>query len=210
MPFNRVCAALLIWLPVFCQMPLPELRVEATDGGSALRIHNSASQPLTACFIELVGYPGSSYFHYFEGVGGSAISPGAEKRIAITNMTVGAAPEYVKMQAALYADGSSAGPAEKVAQLAGLRRDRLQTIRDLLARLEKGDGNTGLAESLRQWAESIPAPTKRDRGTADAILRAARRELIFGSAARINPSSAELLKDLKAEEAALAASKPPL
>jgi len=34
---------------------------------------------------------------------------GGEKRIQVENMTVGAVPDYVKMQAAIYADGSTAG-----------------------------------------------------------------------------------------------------
>ena len=37
--------------------------------------------------------------------------PGREKRIPITNMTVGAVPDHVKLQAAFYADGTSSAAA---------------------------------------------------------------------------------------------------
>src|SRR5205823_6312458 len=97
--------------------PLPELRVEPTGGGSIFYVRNVASEPLTGFLIELVNYPGSSYSLWVDAVGGEAIAPGAEKRIPVTNMTVGAVPDYVKMQTAVYADGSSCGIPEKAAQL---------------------------------------------------------------------------------------------
>jgi hypothetical protein len=195
------------------QTSLPELKVEATDGGSALRIRNGAAQPLTACLIELVGYPGSSYAFYQEGVGGRTIALGAEERIAITNMTVGAAPEYVKMQAALYGDGTSAGSPEKVAQLIGLRKTTLGTTRELIARIEKskGGGKAALVEGLRQWADSIPQPAKRERGTPAAVARSAERDLITATAERLDRSAVgEVLAGLAVSERALAASKPGL
>lgn len=193
--------------------PLPELKVEATDGGSQLRVRNVANQPLTAYLIELVGYPGSSFAFYQEGIGIRTIAPGAEDRILITNMTVGAAPEYVKLQAALFDDGTSAGSAEKVAQLIGLRRTTLETTRELIARLEKGKGGdkAAIVEALRQWSVSIPAPTRRERGTPVAVSRSVERDLISTAAAQLTKATfEEVINSLKASERALALSKPAL
>src|SRR3954468_5132676 len=100
-------ASVMLALPaVFAQAPLPDLRVEAAPGGSVLYVRNTHTQPLTAFLIELVGYPGSSWAHSQDDLR-NPIPPGGEKRIPITNMTAGAVPEYVKMQAAIYADGTS-------------------------------------------------------------------------------------------------------
>src|SRR5579875_167498 len=89
--------------------PLPQLRIEPTTGGSIFYVKNVASQPLTGYLIELVDYPGSSYTFWQDSLGAEfgleAISPGQEKRIQVANMTVGAVPDYVKMEAAVYADG---------------------------------------------------------------------------------------------------------
>ena len=128
-------------------------------------------------------------------------------------MTVGAAPEYVKMQAALYADGSTAGVPEKVAQLVALRRTTLETTRALVVRLEKGKGGdkAALVASLREWAESIPAPTKTNRGTPAALARSTTRDLIAAAVASLEADSvANALAALKGSERALAAGKPPL
>src|SRR5579872_1856811 len=88
--------------------PLPELRTVATNAGSIFHVRNTGSQPLTAYLIELVKYPGS-YFALWQDDLAGPLAPGAEKEIHTTNMTVGAVPDYVKLQAAVYADGTSAG-----------------------------------------------------------------------------------------------------
>jgi hypothetical protein len=214
MPILRAASALLaLQVAAAAQAPLPELKVEATDGGSALRVRNTASQPLTAFFIELVGYPGSSFAFYQEGIGKRIIAPRSEERIAITNMTVGASPEYVQMQAALYADGTSAGPQEKVAQLIGLRRTTLETTRGLIAQLQKGrdSDKAALVDALRQWAGSIAEPSKRERGSPAAVTRSTQRDLIYGAVARLEDGSVQdVLAALTASERALALSKPAL
>jgi hypothetical protein len=211
MTLPRLAACLLPLMLASAQPPLPELKVEATDGGSALRVKNSAAQPLTAYLIEMVGYPGSSYAFYHEGIPGRTVAPATAVRIPITNMTVGASPEYVHMQAAVFADGAAAGAPDKVAQLLALRRTTLETTRELITRLAKGGDKAALAESLQQWADSIPAPTKRDRGTPAAINRSTQRDAISATAAQLAKASAEdLLNTLKATAAALAASKPAL
>lgn len=117
MPLKRFAAAFLLAISVFAAPPpLPGLRIEPTGGGSIFYVKNSTSAPLTAFLIELVDYPGSSYT-FIQDDSALAIAPGTEKRIRVNSMTVGAVPDYVKMQAALYADGTSAGTPAKVAQL---------------------------------------------------------------------------------------------
>src|SRR5450759_4088463 len=124
-------------LAILLAPPLPELRTEATAGGSIFHLRNNASQPLTGYLIELVDYPGSSYALWQDEIAATPIPPGGEKHIPVANMTVGAVPEYVKLQAALFADGSSAGIPEKVAQFVERRRYTLTTTRELITRLGK-------------------------------------------------------------------------
>ena len=58
----KFAAVVLLALPaIAADMPLPELRIEPTGGGSIFYIKNTAPVPLTAYLIELVDYPGSSY-----------------------------------------------------------------------------------------------------------------------------------------------------
>ena len=88
--------------------PLPDLRIEPTGGGSIFYVRNTAAQPLTAYLIELVDYPGSNYF-YWQDDPADALPPDKTREIHVTNMTVGAVPDQVKLRAAIYADGSTAG-----------------------------------------------------------------------------------------------------
>jgi hypothetical protein len=190
---------------------LPELKIEATDGGSALLIRNpSPSQSLTAYLIELVDYPGSSFaFSQDEiALGGEPLPAGKTRRVPILNMTVGAAPDYMKMLAAIYADGSTAGSPEKVKQLVDRRRLYLTTIRDILGRLEKKQGAT----ELRQWASSIPESTsKTKRATPEVLNPATVKNLVSDVADRLDKQgAATVIAGLRTSEAALAASKPAL
>jgi hypothetical protein len=175
--------------------PLPELKVEAADGGSVLNVRNPGAQPVTAFLIELVGYPGSGYQLWVDDLGREPIAPGATRRIPITNMTVGAAPEYVKLQAALYAGGGAAGSPEKITELVNLRKQKLATAGELAARIEMGEGST----ELRGWAESIPAPARAQRNTPQALLANSKRDQIRETAAALETRpKAEVLKGLKA------------
>jgi hypothetical protein len=206
----------LMGLPAMAeQLPLPELRIEPTAGGSVFYVRNVASQPLTGFLIELVNYPGSSYSLWQDAFGSEAIAPGVEKRIPVTNMTVGAVPDYVKMQAALYADGSSSGIPEKAAQLVERRRATLETTRELIRRLEKaeaaGVAKEAVASELKQWADSMQPEGKADRNSPAAVLQAARRNVVAGAVTRLQGHSvAETVEELRVSESALAASKPPL
>jgi hypothetical protein len=200
-----------MFYPVFlaalmqAQALLPELKVEATDGGSAFVIQNPTQKPLASWLIELVGYPGSTYALWIDETGGNPIAPGATRRIPVVNMTIGAAPEYVKLQAALYADGSGAGP--KAGELVALRKKRLDAARELIERLDKGEG----AAQLKAWAESIPQPTRAQRNTHPALLNSATRDLIQETVAALDGKPRpDVVQGLKALRAALEASKPAL
>jgi hypothetical protein len=162
-------AALLVSLPVLvAQPPLPGLRIEPTTGGSIFYVKNTASQPLTAYLIELVGYPGSSDSFWEDNNAAELIPAGVELRIPVANMTVGAVPEYVKVQAAIYADGTSSGIPEKVAQLVERRRFILETTRELIRRLEEaqsaGVAKTALIADLKEWSESMQPARKIQAG----------------------------------------------
>src|SRR5580698_3781439 len=130
---------------------LPELRTEPIGGGTVFFVKNSSSQPLTGYLIELVDYPGSSYSLWQDEISSEPIAPGAEKRIQVANMTAGAVPDYMKIQAAIYADGSTAGVPEKVTQFLERRKAVLATTRELIARIGKG----ATKAELTQWADSL-------------------------------------------------------
>lgn len=186
---------------------LPELRIEPTAGGSILIVKNAVTQPLTAFLIELVDYPGSSYSYWQDDVA-APLAPGAERRIQITNMTVGAVPDYVKMQGAIYADGATAGIPEKVTSLVDRRRFLLETTRELIRRLEKTSDPAALDAGLREWMSSLQPGRRVSQAT---INQNAGRGLIQDALSRLKTSPpAEVLSGLKTSERLLAASKPVL
>jgi hypothetical protein len=210
---QKIAAALLISLwAASAQTSLPELRTEPIGGGSIFHVRNTASQPLTAFLIELVNYPGSSYSFWQDDVSHAPLAPGGEQSIQVTNMTVGAVPDYVKMQAALYADGTSSGIPEKVTQLVERRRFSLETLRTLIDRLEKAQStNTPKASviaDLKQWARSMQPPGKVKRDSQAAINQAAARSLITDTAASLDSHSLEeTLAGLHTSERRAAANK---
>ena len=182
--------------------PLPKLRTEATAGGSLFHVRNAATQPLTAYLIELVNYPGSSYMLFQDEITTAPLPPGEEKHIPVANMTVGAVPESVKLQAALYADGSTAGIPEKIMQLLERRRHVLATTVELISRLEEAPSPS--SADLKQWADSIPPPTRANRNTQAAINNAAAKALILDIAAKLESTPpAAILITLRAAERAL-------
>lgn len=199
----------------FAQAPLPALRVEPATGSSILFVRDAATQPaLTAFLVELVHYPGS-YYQLWEDDISQPIAPDAEKRIPISNMTVGAVPNYVKMTAAIYADGTTGGVAEKVTQLVERRKFLRKTTRELIARLDKaqaaGTSPSSAAEELKRWADTLPALTKSTQNSQEAINQSAAKTLINDTAAQLSGHSVEeALATLHAAEAALGTSKPAL
>lgn len=210
-----IAVFLLALSTAVAQQPLPELRTEATAGGSIFIIRNAASQALTAYLIELVDYPGSSFWLWKDDVGSQGIPPGGEKRIPVSNMTVGAVPDYVKLQAALFADGTSSGIPEKVTQLVARRRATLETTRELRRRLEKaqseGTAKAAVIADLKQWSDSIQPTGRANRNSQAAINQDAARATIAQAAARLEANSMdETLAAAVASERILAASKPTL
>ena len=212
---TKFAAGLLLALPVIAaaQTPLPELRIEPTAGGSIFYIKNTSPVALNAYLIELVDYPGSSYSLWQDETVAEPIPPKGEKRIQVANMTVGAVPDYVKLQAALYADGTTAGIPEKVAQLLDRRRSMLETTRQAIGRMEKaqadGTAKADVIAGLRQWAETLQPAGKGNRNSPAAINQAAARTVVAGTAARLNAQSlAEALTQLRAWERALGAGAP--
>jgi hypothetical protein len=179
---------------------LPELRTEPIGGGSVFFVKNTSPVPLTGYLIELVEYPGSSYSLWQDEISGAPIPPGDEKRIQVTNMTAGAVPDYMKLTAAIFADGSSAGAPEKVSQFIQRRRFVLETTRELIRRLEKGATK---AERM-QWADSLQPVGKVRPNAQPVINQAAARSLIVATAETMDVAT------LRASEKALASSKPPL
>ena len=206
------------FLPVLCpaaDAPLPELRIEPTNEASILYVKNVSPQPLTAFLIELVGYPGSYYQLWEDDITSEPIAPGVEKRIPISNMTVGAVPDYVKVRAALYADGTSAGIPEKVTQLSERRRSLLQPTRELISRLEKanaaGAQKAAIVADLKTWADSLHPLTKSTQNSQAAINEAAAKTLITEISSQLDTRSPdEVLTSLRAAERSLAANKPPM
>jgi hypothetical protein len=188
--------------------PLPALRVEAVDAGSVLYVKNNWDRPLTAYLVELVGYPGSS-FSLFKDDPAAAIAPGAELKIPIVNMTVGAAPEYVKLTGAIYADGSLAGAAEKTSLMLGRRKYIIGLTGELVERIQKGGDKAALIASLKQWSDSLPPATRPRRGSQEAANQAAGRELIAAACSALEKGTADgAVASLKASRSALAAAKP--
>ena len=214
MSLPRIAAALglALYAAAAAETPLPVLRIEPTPGGSIFYIKNNSAQPLTAYLIELVNYPGSSYSLWQEDITAQPVAPGAEQRIPVNNMTVGAVPDYVKLQAALFADGSSSGIPEKVTQLVERRRFLLETTRELLHRLEKtGTPKGDLARDLKQWADSLQSAGRPNRDSQAFINQSAARGLIAEAIASLDKTSLEdALSHLRAAERAMAASKPTL
>ena len=206
MLFRRLAVSLLIPLwTVVAQAPLPALRIEPTDGGSILYIHNGAAQPLTGFLIELLNYPGSYYAFWQDDVTSEPIAPGAEQKTRIGNMTVGAVPDYVKMQAALYADGTSSGSPEKVVLLTERRRFALETLRQLIQRLEKAQAeskaNDSVIADLKQWAESMQPAGKAKRYSQEDINKAAGGSVISAAVSLLGQHSVdEVLAELRSKE----------
>lgn len=213
---NQSAAVLLLWLSplAIAQVPLPDLHIEPIGGGTAFTVKNTATQPITAYFIELVGYPGSSYVLIQDDIE-SPIPPGGQKRLPVGNMIPGAAPDYVKMQAAIYADGSSSGIPDKVAQIIEHRRLMLETTREAVQRLEKAKVASSpkdqLIADLKQWDASIPEPVHKYRFRPKELNQTDTKAFITDIARKLETQPIDsVLAGLLASEHAMAASRPAL
>lgn len=215
MGLRTLSATLVLALGVANAQQLPELRIEPVAGGSIFYVKNVASQPVTAFLIELVNYPGSYYSLWQDEAATELIAPGAERRIPVTNMTVGAVPDYVKLEAALFADGSSAGVPEKVTQLVERRRFTLGTIRELISRMDRAQAastpKATLAADLKQWGETLQPAAKANRNSQTTINQTAARGVVGDAVHWLESHSPdETLSRLRTWERSLAASKPAL
>lgn len=191
-------------------VPLPELRIEPKTAGSIFYVRNPGAQPLTAFLIELVDYPGSSYF-YWQDEPGEVVSPGATKEIQVTNMTVGAVPDYVKLRAAIYADGSTAGDPERIEALIGRRRTALETTRELIRRIGKAGTADAARSDLTQWSEGMPALTRANRNAPAGFNQMVAKSLIADAVKSLQSGdTATVLTRLQSFERTLVDSKPPL
>lgn len=187
MRFNIIAATLLLALPAAgAEPPLPKLRIEPTAGGTIFYLRNVSAQPLTAYIIELVDYPGSFYAMLEDEMTSEPIAPDQEKRMQVSNMTVGAVPDYVKVQAAIYADGSTAGVPERIAQLLARRAFELETVRDLIRRLEMAQEQNASKETaaanLRRAVEFMMLPPNADKMSQISLNQAAGRVLFSDTA----------------------------
>jgi len=203
----KLAIAVLAALPLTAAPPLPELRVAAAPRGSVLFVRNVHSQPLSAFLIELVDYPGSSFSHWQDDFTSGEISPGVEKAYPVTSMLVGAvSPEYVKVQAAIYADGNAVGNPEKIKQMIAWRTLRLETTRELIRRIEKSQSNgmskANIVDDLKRWKESL--------GPGPGNLLVARPDIAIAIGKFDKQSVEDVLDTLKRNERALASSKPKL
>ena len=202
-----LCAAISA---LAAEVPLPELRIEPKTAGSIFYVRNPAAQPLTAFLIELVDYPGSNYF-YWQDEPDEVVTPGATKEIQVTNMTVGAVPDYVKLRAAIYADGSTAGEPDRVEALIGRRRTALETTRELIRRVERAASADVARSDLTQWSEGMPALTRANRNTPVGFNQAVAKSLIADAVRRLQTGgTAALLTRLKLFEQKSAESRPAL
>lgn len=211
MLLKNLAAALLGTMAVCAaQSNLPELKVEAANAGSVLRVRNSASQPLVSYMVELVNYPGSWFAYWQDESTAQPLKPGEELRITITNMTVGAAPEYVKIQAAVFADGSTAGVPDRVSVLVERRRTVLETVKELVARLQKasaaGQSGAAVVAELKKWDDSVAAPTRSNRAKLEGIVAAAIKARVGEAAAAVEKDGVPAaLAALRADEQKLSA-----
>jgi hypothetical protein len=211
----RFAATLLFTLPILAaDAPLPDLHTDPAPAGSILTVKNNYSQPLDAFVIELVAYPGSTFSLVHDEMGADAIAAGAEKKINVTNMTVGAVPEHVKLLAAVYEDGATAGAADKIKEILDRRKAKLETTREIIQRIEKaqaaGKDKDAIVAELREWSNSMAPPRGLRPAPAD-LPKIATRTLIGVAASHINTQGvAPELANLKKTESELAASKPPL
>jgi hypothetical protein len=214
-------AATLLALPVLAislhaaDAPLPALQVGAEEGTSVFKVKNTYSQPLAAFLIEVVDYTDVAYTFTRDETGPNAIAAGTEKTIKVANPGPGTVPDHVKITAAVYEDGSTAGAAEKVNHILDLRRTRLESTREIIQRIEKdqkeGKDKDAIVADLRQWATTVvPPPPYGTRPVTDPKKTILRNMIVVASGQVNTKGIAEELTTLKKTESELAASKPAL
>jgi hypothetical protein len=81
----------------------------------------------------------------------------------------GTVPDYLKVTAAIYADGGTCGAADKVKGLLDERRRNLLFTRELANRVENGVS----AEQLATWGAAMPSAL---RGVIDHVIEQLKSE----------------------------------
>jgi hypothetical protein len=223
MRFSRFAATLLLAIPVFplhalaAEAPAPALQIQADEaaGASIIHIKNTYSQPLAAVFIETLDSPDGSYSFTRDELGPGAIAPGTEKVIKVANPLPGASPNLTKVSAAIYEDGSTFGPPEKLKHVLDLRRARLSNTREIIQRIEAdqkgGKDKDAIVADLRQWATTIVPPPPPDMQPITDPAKTVKRNMVVVAAGQVGRSGIEAeLSSLKKTESELASSKPGL
>lgn len=138
--------------------PCPEVKAEPVENGSLIRLQHNEKQPLTAFLIEVVDYPGNRFVYMKDELFGQAVAAGNERRIVVSNLMPGTVPDYLKVTAAVYADGSTCGTAEKVRVIVDARRQNRQLNHEIISRIRKarsaGNSTESLTAELADWARS--------------------------------------------------------
>jgi hypothetical protein len=174
---------MLIDLAVFALLASPpEVTAEPRGEGSVIRVRNTGTQHLTAFLVEIVDYPGNEFGMQWDEGCLETVAPGAEKQVVVESMMPGTVPDYLRVRAGVYADGSTFGEASKVNQIVSSRRLRLKLTRDLIDRVEKG--RSGTRESLWSDLKSVGQSNRIAGGilrrlhgrSADEMLVVLRRE----------------------------------
>jgi hypothetical protein len=200
------------------ESPAPTLRIERTAAGPVTYIHNPGAQPLTAVLLTTDNHPGGDLLFWQDEIR-EPIPPGADKQIELSNLPAGVTADRVKVQAGLYADGSSTGDPAMVGQSIGQLLQRrgllLDTARELLRRIEQAQkANTPKATligDLKVWADSLQqAPNVPVYGQGPVVQSVA-RTLILSAIDQLNKRSiSDVLVDSMKTESDIDASRPPL
>ncbi|HYP05521.1 MAG TPA: hypothetical protein VER03_04730 [Bryobacteraceae bacterium] len=185
-------------LATAAEPPLPSLAAEPVRDGSAIRIRNTATVPLSAFIVEIVDYPGNRFRMVQDELWGQPIASGQQREYRTAALMPGAVPEYLKVQAAIYSDGTTAGQLTHIAILLDGRRISLRGIRAVLDRVSSASPleNAHIIASLQAWKETI-APEL--RFVVDTAIRIVKSEGV-----------AAMVDEYKRAERLLASSKPDL
>jgi hypothetical protein len=181
-------------------IPCPEVKAEPVENGSLIRLRHNEAQPLTGFLIEIVDYPGNRFAYMRDELFGSSIAAGHERRIVVNNLMPGTVPDYLKVTAAVYANGTSCGTADKVKLIIDARRENRQLNRAIIGRIKEGlsagASTENLTTDLTKWARSNSAVNS-------AVITHVVEQLK-------RTSTDKVLSALEKVEQILAASKPPL
>jgi hypothetical protein len=182
------------------QTACPEVKAEPVENGSLIYLRHNEAQPLTGFLIEIVDYPGNRFVYMKDELFGASLAAGEERRIVVNSLMPGTVTDYLKVTAAVYADGATCGKAEKVKLIIDARRQQRELNREIISRIRKavsaGDSTESLTTGLTGWALSTST-------VSSAVIARVVEQLK-------RTSTGKVLGALDMVEQTLAASKPPL